>query len=106
MVWQGMRTSTGHPGGITRRVGYLVTDGDKPDGDVPQQPEGLRCEARCGVPILQQWIKGKCGVGATRSAQQEGERGHVLPRDEYGEMRECAYGFIWVVSGRAGNSII
>ena len=78
--WQGMRTGTGHPGGGTQRVGYLVTDGENTDGDVPQQPVGIQREARCGTPILCRWITGRRGVGDTRPDQREGERGHALPR--------------------------
>ena len=50
-VCQGLQTDTGHPGGVTQQVGYLVTDGDKPDIDVPQKLVGLKYEACCGAPI-------------------------------------------------------
>ena len=95
---QGLLNSTGHPGSGTQKVGYLVDDGDNPDKDVPQQPTGIQCEARCGAPIPRRWSTGRHGGGVARLAEREEERVNVLPREERDELRERTNGVRWVVS--------
>ena len=65
---------------------------------MPQQPTGLRREARCGAPILRRGSTGWRGGGVARPAQREGERVNALPREERGELRDRADGVRWVVS--------
>ena len=45
-------------------VGYLVTDGGNPDGDMPEHPVEIRREARCGAPIPRRDTQGGVGVGS------------------------------------------
>ena len=52
-----------------------------------------------------QWSTGRRGVGVTSRYKQEGERGHAIPQDERGDMRERADGVRLLVSGGADYSI-
>ena len=95
--WKGLINVTDHLGSGTQGVGFLVTEGDNPDGNVPQQPAGLRREARWGAPIPRRRSTGRHGNRVARPDQQEGDIVNVLPQDECGELQERVDGFICVV---------
>ena len=65
-----------------------------------QQPGGIRCELRCGAPILHQWSTGSSGAGVVRPAQKVGYLVHALPRAKCGEMRDRVEGITGGVSLR------
>ena len=72
-----------------------VTNGDNPDGGVPQQPVGLQHDVRYGAPIFHRWSTGRKGAGIARTAQQVGKQVHTLPRAEHGAARLCVRCHPW-----------
>ena len=68
--WKGLRTGTCHLGGGTRRFG---SHGDKPDGGMLQQSEGIRHEGQCSATIPRRWSTRQHGVGVARPDQRVGE---------------------------------
>ena len=83
-----------------QRVGSMVSERDNPDGDVPQQPEGVRREAGCGAPIPLQGITGRRGGGVAIPDQWEGKRFNALPQDKHGNMKKHTGGVRRVVTRR------
>ena len=82
----GTRTGAGHPGGVTQRFGYHVTDIDNHEGGILAQPTGLQRDMRSSTLILFQVATGKLRVSAARLDQRVGERVYTLSRAKCGEL--------------------
>ena len=61
--WQGMWTGAGHLCSGTQWIGYLGTERDKPEVDMPQQPAGYNVRRAAARPSHANGEQGGVGFG-------------------------------------------
>ena len=61
---QGLRTGTGHLGGGARQVGSMVTDGENPDRDLPQNQRVHGMRRAAAFPSRADGSQGGVGMGS------------------------------------------